>query len=136
MSTPVTHTSSISIRFRDLDAYNHVNNAVYLTYVEVARMLFFKEKVGVWDWNDQGILLAKQEINYLIPLMLDDEAEITLTVSNVGTKSITIGFEIFKKYNGEMVKCTHGSTVLVCFNHKSQKTTPVPESWKKLLGVD
>lgn len=137
MSKQVSHTSPLYIRFRDLDSYGHVNNAVYLTYLEEARMLFFKDKVGDdWDWEDHGVLLVKHEINYMVPILLNDKAEITVTFPHVGTKSITVGFEITKIHKGQKVKCTHGSTVLVCFDHKQQKTIPVPESWKSILGAD
>lgn len=124
----------INIRFRDLDSYGHVNNAVYLTYLEEGRILFFRDLVGSnWDWDRHGILLVKHEINYKIPLMLNDEAELELAVTKMGTKSFEITFKITKIFNGQPVLTTLGSTTAVCFDHKNQITTDIPDDWRELL---
>lgn len=132
---PKTSTYPIQIRFRDLDSYGHVNNAVYLTYLEEGRILFFKDRVGDrWDWDRHGILLVKHEINYRVPLLLHDEAQLELFVTKVGGKSFEVGFKISKKNNkGEWMLCTHGLTTAVCFDHKNQITTAIPEDWKEIL---
>ncbi|MDA0882981.1 MAG: thioesterase family protein, partial [Bacteroidetes bacterium] len=47
----------IEVRFRDIDAMGHVNNAVYLSYFEQARIGFFNAIVDdKWDWNKLGVL--------------------------------------------------------------------------------
>ncbi len=135
MSNPSTYP--VQIRFRDLDSYGHVNNAVYLTYLEEGRILFFKERVGSnWDWDKHGILLVKHEINYRIPLLLNDVAKLELSILKVGTKSFEVGFKISKKYGEEWIICTHGSTTAVCFDHKNQITTAIPEDWKAVLETE
>ncbi len=128
----------LHVRFRDLDSYGHVNNAVYLTYLEEGRMMLFKELVGGnWDWDRHGILLVKHEINYQLPILLHDEVQIELILGNVGTKSFDVNFEITKKrYDGEWVRCTYGKTVAVCFDHKNQTTTPVPDEWRAIFDAD
>ena len=61
--------AQIQIRFADIDVMGHVNNAVYLSYFEMARVHYFKQILGEeWDWNSDGILLARNEIDYLSPI--------------------------------------------------------------------
>ena len=58
------HTSVIPVRFSDIDAMGHVNNAIYLNYFEQARMSFFQESIGKeWDWKKDGIVLGRNEID-------------------------------------------------------------------------
>ncbi|MDG1262127.1 MAG: acyl-CoA thioesterase, partial [Flavobacteriales bacterium] len=65
---------TVEVRFGDIDVMGHVNNAVYLSYFEQARMAFFKELIGgEWDWNEAGILLARNEVDYIQPILLSDQ---------------------------------------------------------------
>ena len=114
----------IQVRFVDIDLMGHVNNAVYLSYFENARMHYFKEMLGSdWNWNKDGIILLKNEIEYLKPVLLNDTPEIKITVIAIGTKSVTLGYEL--TVNG--VLCCKGLSVLVGYDNQSQQsiaTTP------------
>lgn len=112
----------ISVRFRDCDMMGHVNNAVYLSYFEQARMHYFKEMVGEeWDYSKQGMLLVHNEITYLKPIFLNDKPEILLYLVELGTKSFTFGYEV--QVNSEVV--TTGKSKLVCFDFKQNESVPV-----------
>ena len=126
----------IHIRFNDMDMYGHVNNAIYLTYFEEGRTQFFNDKVGKdWDWQKEGVLLARNEIDYKLPLLLGDEARIEIWVSGFGNKSADIAYRIIKKVKGEWITCTTGKSVLVCFNYQKKQTIPVPETWREIFTV-
>ena len=130
-------TYPINIRFNDLDSMNHVNNAVYITYFEQARMEYFAEIIGLeWDWSSEGVLLARNEVDYKIPLLLHDDAKVEIWVSNVGTKSMEMSYRIIKKHKGEWVTCTVGKSVLVSFDYKNQKSILIPEKWKVAIGLE
>jgi acyl-CoA thioester hydrolase len=121
---------SPEIRFADIDAMGHVNNAVYLSYFEQARIHFFSQILDTkWDWKRQGILVAKNEINYKLPVVLKDRIEIHVTCSHIGTKSFTLTYELRR---GEEL-CTTGSSVLVCFDHNSQRPAVIPQEWREKL---
>lgn len=112
----------ISVRFRDCDMMGHVNNAVYLSYFEQARMHYFKEMVGKdWDYKKHGMILVHNEITYLKPIFLNDSPEIYLYLVKVGTKSFTFGYEI--RVDNEVV--TTGKSKLVCYDFKENKSVPV-----------
>lgn len=112
----------IQVRFRDCDLLGHVNNAVYLSYFEQARMHYFEQLVGEdWNYNKQGILLVKNEIEYLKPILLNDSPEIFLYLEEIGTKSFTFSYEIIVD---EEIR-TKGLSKLVCFDPQKKKTVPV-----------
>ncbi len=118
------------IRFADIDAMGHVNNAVYLTYFEQTRIHFFHAVAGgKWDWNELGILVAKSEINYFKPVHLGDIVEIKTYCVHFGTKSFSVKYELWR---GEEL-CTTGVAVLVCFNHNEKVTIEMPELWRSRL---
>jgi acyl-CoA thioester hydrolase len=125
----------IQIRFNDLDTYGHVNNAVYLTYFEEGRKLWFQDRIGKnWEWEKHGILLAKHEVEYIKPLLLTDDAQIELWISHAGNKSFEISYRIYK--NDEKDLCTQGKSVAVCYNYRERKTMPIPEEWRKVFEDD
>ncbi len=121
---------SPEIRFADIDAMGHVNNAVYLSYFEQARIHFFSQIINSqWDWNRQGILVAKNEITYKLPILLNDSISIHINCSHIGSKSFTLTYVITR---GEEI-CTTGSSVLVCFDHLKSGSMPIPELWREQL---
>jgi len=58
--TDYKYKTLIPIRFSDIDSFGHVNNAVYLTYFEIARIGYWKEIIN-WDWSNTGIILGRSD---------------------------------------------------------------------------
>jgi acyl-CoA thioester hydrolase len=90
----VTHEKRIEIRWRDLDALRHVNNAVYATYLEEARDEWFVRALGpggsFWDF-----VLARVAIDFRRELTQDDDALVVKTrLVRIGTSSLTFREEI------------------------------------------
>lgn len=123
----------LEVRFADIDAMGHVNNAIYLNYFEEGRIQFFKEMIGgEWNWKSMGIIVARNEIDYLKPLFLGDEAYVHATVGEVGNKSFQMKMRVFKKADDQEIECVRGVVTLVCFDHQKQTTIPVPDAWRAL----
>jgi len=121
----------IQVRFADLDVMGHVNNAVYLSYFEMTRVHYFKQLVGSnWDWRKEGVILVRNEIDYLKPILLNDKPEIYMSLEKIGEKSISLLYEI--KVNDEIY--TKGRSVLVCFNSEQGKTIQVPKAMAEALN--
>jgi acyl-CoA thioester hydrolase len=130
-------TYPLHIRFNDLDTYGHVNNAVYITYFEEGRKLWFQDRIGKkWDWSKHGILLAKHEVEYKVPLLLTDDACIELWISKVGTKSFEVSYKVYSGSGEEKTLCTTGKSIAVCYNYKQQKTIEVPLEWRRVFEED
>jgi len=121
----------VDIRFADIDAMGHVNNAVYFTYCEQARIYFFAHAMNrSWDWKRLGILVAHNEIDYYKPILLQDQVIIKVSCLAIGTKSFTLDYHLYK---GDEL-CSKGKSVLVCYNHELKQTQPIPAEWVQILG--
>ena len=122
----------IQVRFSDIDVMGHVNNAVYLSYFEMARVIFFSELLGEqWDWKKDGVLLRKTEIEYIKPLLLHEQPEIFIYTNKIGNKSFELGYEL--KVLDEIR--TTGSSVLVSFDSTKMITTELPQKLKEVLST-
>lgn len=120
----------IQIRFCDVDSLGHVNNAFYLSYFEMARMLFMNKHIGRnWDWRNKGMILKKNEVEYIKPVYLYDQVEIEIIPQHLGNTSFTLDYVLYA--NGE-VKCT-GRSIMVCFNFVTNEKTQVYDEFKALF---
>ena len=127
------HKTIVKVRFADLDKLAHVNNAKYLTYLESARISYFQQVVGEEvNWSEQGIILAKASIDFLLPLQLEDvEVYIYTKCTRTGSKSFDLSYVITKD-KGAIVAST-AITAMVCFNYSKNKTIEIPEDWRAKL---
>ncbi len=120
----------IHVRFSDLDVLGHVNNSIYLSYFEIARVHYFAHMLGTeWDWKKDGVILVKNEVEYLKPVLLHHQPFVQVFLENIGTKSFTLSYEL--KVDGAL--CSRGSSVLVCFDSSKNETIPIPEVMSKAL---
>jgi acyl-CoA thioester hydrolase len=120
----------IEVRYGDLDPQGHVNNAVYLTYMEQARIGYIRQ-CGLWDGKsflDIGIILADAQVSYRAPILLGQEVRVGVRVSHIGRKSMKMEYRIEDASNG--AELATGSTVLVTYDYHSGQTIPIPESWR------
>lgn len=128
----MNQTVKIQVRFSDLDVMGHVNNAVYLSYFEMARLAYFTPLMGKdWDWKEFGVLLRKNEVEYFLPILLHDEPEISIYTINISTKSFTLGYEIL--VNNKIY--TTGNSVLVCYDSIRNQTIEIPGKMRSVLEL-
>ncbi|HEY0897945.1 MAG TPA: thioesterase family protein [Sphingobacteriaceae bacterium] len=119
------YRTPISTRFNDFDIFGHANNAVYLTYFEMARSAYWEEIIK-WDWNAMGIIIAKAEITFLKPILLNDRIQAYVRTSKVGTTSFVLEYVLTKISGNDEEICTTGSTVCVSFDYKKNEKAPIP----------
>jgi len=121
----------LKVRFSDCDMMQHVNNAVYLNYFEEARIHYFHKILGTdWDWKREGILLRKNELEYLKPVFLHDPVEITVFLKHLGEKSFTLTYEV--RVNQDLR--TTGTSVLVCFDSAVMRSISIPAKMREGLN--
>ncbi len=109
------------VRWDDLDAFGHVNNAVYLTYAQEAR----------FAWS--GILemvVARAEVDFIAPIYDGDTfLDIELWVSAIGNSSFTMTYEL--KMKGELV--ARVKTVQVTVDMSTKKSSPISDEQRAFL---
>ncbi|MFC2176205.1 acyl-CoA thioesterase [Bacteroidota bacterium] len=120
----------IQVRFGDTDALGHVNNAVYLSWMELGRMAFTDAILPEIDWTKTGFILAHVSIDYLEPVFLTDKVKVYMRAAKVGGKSVVLECVITKTdKNGER-PTAKGTNVIVAFDYKENISVPIPEDWK------
>ena len=133
---PYKHKTPIQIRFKDIDKLGHVNNANHVTYFELARVDYFNtlatENIKI-DWINEGVILAKIEMEYKMPILLEDKVFVYTWVSKMGSKSFDMSCSIVKVENGIEIELAKGLAIIVCFNYKTNQTILVPERWKAVM---
>jgi acyl-CoA thioester hydrolase len=129
------HKFPIQIRFKDIDKMGHVNNANYLTYIEIARVNYFEDVAGTdRKWSQQvGIILARIEIDYKAPVFLHDTISVYTRCSRIGTKSLTLDWRIVREKSGEEEIVAQGIAVLVCYDYVHEKTIAIPDEQRSRL---
>jgi acyl-CoA thioester hydrolase len=119
------------VRFRDVDAMGHVNNAVLATYVEQARIEYLRG-VGVLDGPlFMGMILARLEIDFLAPVQPGGEVEIGVRASRSGNKSFQLEYEL--RQGGREI--ARASTVLVAYDYERDESMRLPDEWRERLAV-
>jgi acyl-CoA thioester hydrolase len=122
----------IPLRFSDIDALGHVNNATYLTYFEIARSAYWEEIIE-WDWKSLGIIIRKSVVEYIKPIILSDKIFAYIRTSKIGNSSFELEYVLVKKNNGIEEICTSGHTTCVSFNYLNQKPVRIPEHQRQLM---
>ena len=122
----------VEVRFRDCDAFGHVNNAVYLTYLEEARFGFWKRLSGATG-IPRNIILARAECDYRMPVALGDRLVVRVAVAAVGTSSFTFSYEMVLTRTRQVVATA--KTVQVMYDYTAARAIPIPDDIRvKLTG--
>ncbi|NGP86889.1 acyl-CoA thioesterase [Fodinibius halophilus] len=121
------HWTTITIRFRDLDPLNHVNNAIFSTYYEEARISFIQDVNRLADQlkNGYSFVLANIEINFINPVEYPADIVIGSGIKTLGNSSITSFQAIYiaDKKRLASTATAHG----VWFDLNNQRPTRLPE---------
>ncbi|HKJ82113.1 MAG TPA: thioesterase family protein [Ignavibacteriaceae bacterium] len=128
------HKISIKVRFSDLDAMGHVNNATYLSYLEEARIAYYNDVMKKdSDSLDFNAVVARIEIDYVSQIRLGDKVEIYNRTSKIGNKSSDLEHIIAVKKNNERIVAAKAVTKLVSFDYKKNQSVPVSEKAREII---
>jgi len=133
-------THRLQVRFRDCDPLGHVNNAVYLTYLEQARFNLWKAQMGFQarsasDPGPRGVgfILARVEFDYRAQAKYGDMLDIKLSLGDFGRTSFTYTYEIVDAGSGALIATA--KTVLVRFDYDAQKPALLDDEAKAKLST-
>ena len=119
------------VRFRDLDAMGHVNNAVFLTYIESARVAFLQHLDAAPTLEDMSIIVARIEIDFRAPVGFGDEVEVRVHASRFGAKSFDLDYELRV---GDAV-VAEAKSVLVSYDYGKGEAVALPDEWREKLAA-
>ena len=134
MPDPVFHFSTpIHIRFRDLDAFGHVNNAVYFTFMEIARVEYFKQ-LGLLQPGELPspfFIIAEATCQFKAPIDMATLLIIQVRVSRLGNASFDMEYRFVDEVSGAVL--ASGRTVQVTFDYAANRSVPLPAAWRQAL---
>jgi len=119
------YKTPIHIRFLDIDAVGHVNNAIYLTYFEDARFAYWHDVLN-WNFEENGIIVARTEVNYLKPVLLHDKLMCYVRVVRIGNSSFDVMQVLVKVTDKGEEICTTGKTVCISYDYSANKSVKIP----------
>lgn len=126
-------SSDVQLRFRDTDALGHVNNVVYITWMELGRMAYTDKYLPAIDWTKKGFILANVTIDFIEPVLLNDKVRVYMKVERVGTKSLVFGCLITRNNGTGERPAAKGTNVIVAMDYENNVSIPIPEEWKEAV---
>jgi acyl-CoA thioester hydrolase len=119
----------IQVRWRDLDAFQHVNNAAFVTYLEVARAELWRARFGGGVAADIPFVIARLEIVYKRPVRLYDAVQVELEASEIAGASFRFRYRITS--NGELAATAE--TTQVCVDSERGNPVRIPAAVRAIL---
>ena len=133
VASRVLFRMTVAPRWRDLDAFNHVNNANFLTYLEEARIRWFASWGGEWVDDKIAPLLAAVQLNYRQPIPYPADIGVELFSERVGNTSLTIGHRIVKA-DDDAVLYADGNVVMVWIGKGNGQAAALPAAVRMACG--
>ncbi len=125
--------TSIDLRFSDFDAFGHVNNAVYFTYMETARVKLFREELREMSAQGKIFVVGTATCEYRLPITMDNSGQIRVSIwiSRLGNSSFDLEYLI---HDGAGKSFATAKTTMICFDNVKKAPVAVPESIRKLYS--
>ena len=120
-----------AVRFNDCDPMGHVNNAVFLTYLEQARIAFFEQHRLSVALDDMNLIVARVEIDFRAPVRLGEEVEVAVRATRFGTKSFDFEYEL--RVDGATV--AEAKSVQVAYDYGRREPVALPDDWREKLSA-
>ena len=124
-------SSRFPVRWGEMDAMGHVNNAAYLRYFEESRIIW-SETLGIrFDGIGEGMILLKASVTYLKQLSYPANIEVTLFAGNIGRTSFHLLNTL--TVESDSTPAATGDFVIVWFDYRSNKSAPIPATLRAVL---
>ncbi len=122
----------IRVRFNECDYYQHVNNSVLISYLDIAFAEFLRESRGSVRFTDVGVFLVHVSADYLNEATFDDELVVSTVVEKIGFSSMTCIQEIKNKNTDEYI--LKAKKIYVFIDPSTRKKCAVPQDIKDYVA--
>lgn len=116
-----------TVRFNDCDPMGHLNNALFSTYLEQARLAWFGQDE---EYPLRDVILARTEIDFRAPVSIGEVVEIEVRPTRVGTKSFELEYDL--RVDGRLV--AEAKSVLVGYDYGRATSIEIPERWRRRMN--
>lgn len=127
-------STPIKVRYADLDAQRHVNNARYFTFMEQARLEYCLA-VGLWadsqDFMGVGQIVAEAACTFKRSIRLGETVDVAVRIARLGRKSLEMEYRL--TVDGELAAT--GRSVQVAYDYGAQRSIPIPDVWREKISA-
>ena len=127
----LVYETSIPIRWGDMDAMNHLNNATYFRYMETVRIDWIRASGGGMDPQGEGIVIVNAFCNFYRQLEYPGKVLARMYASDPGSSSFETWFTMEREDSPGVLHAAGGATT-VWVDYKAQKSRPLPQ-WLRAL---
>ncbi|MEF8841966.1 MAG: thioesterase family protein [Haloarculaceae archaeon] len=124
------YTTELQVRFRDIDPLYHVSHTIYVVYMQQARLAFYEDVLGYRE-SVYDTVVAHLELDYENEVTLDDELTVEAWVTDVGSSSFTMAYEL----SASGTVAATGESVQVVVDADTGESVDVPAEWRRQFEV-
>ena len=124
-------TCEIEVRFRDTDAMGHVNNAVYLSYLEMARVRYWRALSGTSDYRQVSFILGEVWVRYKSPTYAGETVVVGVRVRELRGASFDFHYTLWEKTTGRLL--AEAKTTQVMYDYRTQKPMRMPNEFRQKI---
>lgn len=125
----------IPVAWGEMDAYQHVNNIVYLRWFETARIAYF-ERLGLLDRKERegvGPIVARSTIDYRSPVTYPDTVRVEISVRRIGVTSFAMAYRLWSRALGAEV--ASGESVIVLYDYRAGRSMAVDDRLRAAIAA-
>ncbi len=125
----------IPVAWGDMDAMQHVNNAVYLRWIESSRIAYFERKGFLASMKDGGVgpILARAAVDYRRPVTYPDSVRVETGVSRIGGTSFTMAHRIWSE--AQRAEVASGESIIVAYDYRAGRKAPIDDALRAAIAA-
>ncbi|MFB6139165.1 MAG: acyl-CoA thioesterase [Halosimplex sp.] len=120
----------VPVRYRDLDTFGHVNNVVYGTYCEEARVAYVADVLGIDDIDDFSAVVVSLDVDFRSSVTEPTTVDVGVEVVRLGESSFTMAYEL--RQDGALV--AEAETTQVVVDPETRESRPIPDEWRERVA--
>lgn len=133
-TAPFYHSLPLQIRFNDIDMLGHINNGVYLSFMDLGKAHYFNDVMGEQiDWHNVKVAVVNLNVNFYAPTYLDSKICVLTAVTAISKHSLTMEQRIVDTDSGE-VKCL-ATTIMAGYDIKTAGSLPIDPAWRTAISA-
>lgn len=126
------HEVPLQIRFNDIDLFGHLNNSVYVQFLDMGKLAYFKQFMkGGFEHEASVPVVANLNVTFHAPTLIDEKLSVFTQVASISKSSLVLDQRIVSSRGA--VKCT-ATTIMVNIDPRTGESVPVSEEWRKALS--
>ena len=131
------HAYPLQVRWSDMDALGHVNNARFLTYMEQARIAYATD-LALWDGDrgTLGLIMARAVVDFKLPLLAADEVYVLSRCIRLGRRSFDMEQWVVRASSVDPAApeiSAQGVITMVVYDYRANQSAPIPDRWRSLV---